>query len=143
MTTLALLFDKELSCGKEQKRKTSQPRCLFHMGGCQIIPPHVCLWAIRVILDSVTPSTLEETTEYVSVEGRCEHKGSVLNSLQSTVGKQRPPKVGQGCLWNWFLRYQKKQASPERQAGRAAVDGLNQEIVRETYFSVWLPWTAQ
>lgn len=41
MTTLALPFDKALSCGKEHKRKTSQPR---HMGGSRLILPWPVCW---------------------------------------------------------------------------------------------------
>lgn len=43
----------------------------------------------------------------MSVKEMCE-------SLQSTVGKQMPPKVKQGCPGTWIPRYQEKQVSQER-----------------------------
>lgn len=83
MTTLALPFDKALSCGNEQERKTLQLLCLLHTSGCWLIlPPSVSLSSLRVILDSVTPSPVEEIAEYVGVEGKCEHKGNVFEFVK-------------------------------------------------------------
>ena len=95
MTTLALPLDKALSCGTEQKRKnlTAWPPIL-HRWPWADSSPSLSLRTGRVILYSVTLSTVKEPTDSVCVEGKCELKGNVLQSLRSTVGKQTPPEVG-------------------------------------------------
>lgn len=118
MTTLALPPDKALSCGKEQKRKNLTAWLpLLHHWPWADSSPSLSLCTGRVILYSVTPSTVKEPTDSVCVERKCELKRNALESLRSTVCKQMPPEVGPECLSNWLLRDQKKQASLERQGG--------------------------
>lgn len=137
MTTLALPFDKAFSCGNEQERKTLQPLCLFHTSGCWLIlPQSVSLSSFRVMLDSVTPSPVEEIAEYVCVWRGSVGKKEMCSSLWSSVGKQTPQRWGRG-VWVPGTSDTRRNRTLRKGKVRKCWGGLNQTF-REDYFFVWL-----
>lgn len=116
MTTLALPLNKALSCGKEQKKNLTAWLPIPPRWPWANSSPSLSLCIGRVILDSVTPSTVEKPTDSVCGGNVWADKKRVrvYAALLVNTSLQR---WGPGCLSNWFLRDQKKQASLEMQGG--------------------------
>ena len=145
MTTLALPLNKALSCGKEQKKNLTAWLPILPGWPWANSSPSLSLCIGRVMLDSVTSSSVEKPTDSVCGGNVWADKKRVREFTQhcwSTYASRG------GALGVSVTGFSGTRRNRPLWKCKVAVAGscrgwFQSEIFRETYSFVWLWWLAQ